>query len=149
MSDLEVAPTANVTRPQPVITERTRGFWDGARNHELRLQACRECARLHHPPVGICPECHATEFEYRAVNGSGIVHQFCVARRPRYPGFDAALPYICVAVEIDEQPGLMVLGNLLDAAADDVQVGLRVEVCFEPLGDDFYLPQFRRERGAR
>ena len=59
-------------------------------------------------------------------------------------GLESLVPYACLAVEIDEQAGVIVMGNLLGVPADSVGVGMRVQVCFEPLGeDDLVLPQFR------
>jgi hypothetical protein len=55
-------------------------------------------------------------------------------------GFDG--PFACIAVELDEQPDLLVVTNLLGAPPEDAVVGRRVRVCFEYLADDVVLPQF-------
>jgi uncharacterized OB-fold protein len=53
------------------------------------------------------------------------------------------VPYACLLVELDEQPGLFVIGNLVGAEADAVRVGMRVQLRFEPYGlDDLLLPQW-------
>jgi uncharacterized OB-fold protein len=74
-------------------------------------------------------------------------------RQPRVLGFEAIVPYACLAIEIDEQEGVIVMGNLLGVPADSARVGMRVQVRFEPLGgeSDLLLPQFEplsREGGA-
>ena len=64
-------------------------------------------------------------------------------RQARVIGFEDMIPYACMAVEIDEQPGLLVVGNLVEADPESVRVGMRVEVRFEPIGEDgMMLPQF-------
>jgi len=44
---------------------------------------------------------------------------------------------------IDAAPGALLAGNLLDAPYTEAKVGRRVEVTFQPLNEDFTLPQFR------
>jgi uncharacterized OB-fold protein len=52
--------------------------------------------------------------------------------------------YVVVAVELDEQTGLLLVGNLVNADGDVVKIGLRVEAVFEEIGEGFVLPQFQR-----
>jgi uncharacterized OB-fold protein len=93
--------------------------------------------------VRVCPDCRSTSFEFRAVSGRGTVSAFSVLREPRVAGMESLVPYAVLAVELVEQPGLIVMGNLLGAPADAARVGLEVRVRFEPLGqEDLVLPQF-------
>ena len=47
-------------------------------------------------------------------------------------------------VELAEQKDLLLVSNLQgDAPAGETPIGRDVEVCFEPIGDGFVLPQFR------
>ena len=63
--------------------------------------------------------------------GTGAVYSFTVVRQ----AFDArswpTLPYLLALVELDEQPGLLMLANLVDADIEAVEIGDRVEVTFE------------------
>jgi uncharacterized OB-fold protein len=121
----------------------TAPFWEAARRKELALQRCTTCERMHHPPVQLCPDCRGTTFDWRVVTGTGTVYEYSVLRAPQVGGFEAMVPYACIAVEIDEQPGLIVMGNLLDVPPEAARVGMRVGVRFEPYGaDDLLLPQF-------
>jgi uncharacterized protein len=132
-----------VQRPQPELTSLSAPFWEGAGQGRLVLQRCSACARFHHPPVPLCPECHCSEFEATPVSGRGRVSHFTVMRQARVVGFEDLVPYACLVVEIDEQPGVHVVGNLVDAPADAAHVGMRVEVRFEPFGDEgMQLPHF-------
>ena len=56
------------------------------------------------------------------------------------------MPYASIIVELDEAPGALLAGNLLDAPYTEAKVGRRVEVVFETLNDDITLPQFRLAR---
>jgi uncharacterized protein len=137
-----------VQRPEPQVTPLTAPFWEATRQGLLSLQRCTACARFHHPPVPLCPECHSSRFEYRPVSGRGTVYQYTVMRQARVIGFEDLVPYACVVVEIDEQPGVLLMGNLVDADPFDAHVGMRVAVQFEPYGDGgLQLPQFAPLRG--
>jgi len=136
-----------VQRPEPLVTPLTAPFWEATRRGLLSLQRCTTCARFHHPPVPLCPECHSSSFEYRPVSGRGTVYQFTVMRQARVIGFEDLVPYACVVVEIDEQPGVLLMGNLVDADPFDACVGMRVAVQFEPYGGGLQLPQFAPLRG--
>jgi hypothetical protein len=57
--------------------------------------------------------------------------------------FASAVPYASIIVELDDAPGALMAGNLLDAEYTEAKVGRRVEVVFERLNDDITLPQFR------
>lgn len=148
MKDRTVAPVAGVTRPLPIFSQRTEGFWHAAMEHELHIQACAACEQMHHPPVAVCRYCHGVTFEFRKVSGLGTVYSSCVIRRPRVPGLDGLVPYACVAVQLAEQADVLVLGNLVDCPLEEAAVGLHVEVCFEPLSEGLWLPQFRPAQEA-
>lgn len=77
------------------------------------------------------------------MSGGGRIYEFTVMRDGRVAGFEESVPYICVAVELDEEPALLLAANLLDAQPTDVQIGRRVALDFEDIGGGFLLPQFR------
>jgi hypothetical protein len=47
---------------------------------------------------------------------------------------------------LEEQPFLTITANLVEADPDEVEIGMPVEVTFEPLTDEVVLPQFRIRR---
>jgi hypothetical protein len=51
-------------------------------------------------------------------------------------------------VELDNAPGALLAGNLLEAPYTEAKVGRRVEVIFEKLNDEITLPQFRLARAT-
>jgi uncharacterized OB-fold protein len=62
--------------------------------------------------------------------------------------FAAAVPYASIIVELDDAPGALMAGNLLEVPYTEAKVGRRVEVVFQKLNDDFALPQFRLAQPA-
>ena len=56
-------------------------------------------------------------------------------------------PYVVAIVELVEQPGLRFLTNVVGCRPDTVRRGLRVEVCFDRIAEDIWLPVFRPAGG--
>lgn len=125
----------------PAVDEEGVAFWEGTERGELRVQACRHCGRLRHPPRPMCPHCRSTEREWRPVSGRGTVWSFCVPHPPLLPAYAAVAPYNVVVVAIDEDPAIRFVGNLVtgpDGPLDEVdpatvEIGMPVEVTFSRL----------------
>jgi uncharacterized protein len=113
-------------------------FWDGVRAGRLLLRACAACGRLQHPPTPLCPACGSASWSAREASGRGTVYSWITSRHPSQPDPE---PRLVVLVELDE--GVRLVSNLVDVAADDVEPGLAVEVCFRTYDGDVVLPQFR------
>ena len=128
-------------RPLPQPDPETAFFWEGARQGQLLILRCGACGLYIHPPRSSCRRCGSAEIHPAPVSGRGAVHTFTVTRRA-LPGFDP--PFAVVLVELEEQPGLRLVSNLLDVAPERIEIGLPVEVAFEPVADDVTLPLFRR-----
>ncbi len=80
------------------------------------------------------------------MSGKGTVYTFVVMRDQRVRGFQDRVPYVNVWVELEEQPFLTVVANLVDAEPKEARIGMPVEVTFERLTEDVALPQFRPRR---
>jgi uncharacterized OB-fold protein len=83
---------------------------------------------------------------FEEVSGKGTVYTFSVMNDKRVRGFEDRLPYVAVWVELEEQPLLITLGNLVQTTPEDVRIGLPVEVVFENLTSTITLPQYRPRR---
>jgi uncharacterized OB-fold protein len=134
--------THRAGRPLPVIEAPAVEYWEGARRGELMIQRCDACALWVHPPLFSCPRCGEEPIATQPASGLGTVYSFSIMRMPGIPGFDS--PYAVAVVELDEQPGLITIGNVLDCPVEDLEIGMRVEVTFEDVGEDIVLPQWRR-----
>jgi uncharacterized OB-fold protein len=137
---------SKVTRPIPVPNEWTRPFWDAARRGVLELQRCQTCGHFQHPPYATCTQCVATDLRFEAVRGVGAIYAYTIMYHTGDKRFAAAVPYASIIVELDDAPGALMAGNLLEAEYTEAKVGRRVEVIFEKLNDDITLPQFRLAR---
>jgi uncharacterized OB-fold protein len=138
--------------PLPAVSEDSAAFWDGTAAGELRIQACTSCGRLRFPPRPMCPRCRSLEHEWRAMSGRGRIWSFVVPHPPLLPAFAELAPYNVVVVELDEDPTIRLVGNLLDSpdgAINEVdpatiRIGESVRVVFQPAGEDVVLPRWIR-----
>src|SRR5204863_6120151 len=132
-----------VTRPIPVPNEWTKPFWDAAKRGVLESQRCQSCGHFQHPPYATCTQCVSTDLRFEPVRGLGTIYAYTIMYHTGDKRFAAAVPYASIIVELDDAPGALMAGNLLEAEYTEAKVGKRVEVIFEKLNDDITLPQFR------
>jgi uncharacterized OB-fold protein len=138
-----VSDWSTVTRPIPVPNEWTKPFWDAAKQGGVALQRCQACGHFQHPPYPTCVTCMAIDLKFEPVRGQGSIYAYTIMYHAGDRRFAEAIPYASIIVELDDAPGALLVGNLLDAPYTEAKVGRRVEVVFEPLNDDITLPQFR------
>jgi uncharacterized OB-fold protein len=134
-----------IKRPIPVASALTQAYWDFAQQRRLAIQRCQSCGIYLHPPTPVCLHCHSTALRFEPVSGRGRIASFTILHDVRVDGLAGATPLVVLAVELDEQPDLIVVANLLDSNRRDVQIGTRVVVEFEQIAENFLLPQFVRE----
>ena len=134
-------------RPLPLPDDATLPFWEACRRRELVMQRCAGCKKLRFPPRPMCPECQSFEHEWSPMSGRGTIYSFVVAHAPVLPAFQARVPFPILLVELEEEPGLRIIGNLVGDLAGDVRaklrIGARVEVVFEDVAEDVTLPQWK------
>ncbi len=130
----------------PKVTDETKGFWNGCKLHELRMQRCRQCQAYRFPPQIMCPKCHSLSVEWSKVSGRGTIYSFAVPYGPSpgdYPIPDLNYPYAIVLVELDEFSGLRLASNMIGCNIDDIKIGMPVEVVFEDINEEISLPRFK------
>jgi hypothetical protein len=135
-------------RPVPEPDEVTAFFWDAAREGRLEIQRCESCELYQYPPDVACVHCQSTELTPTPVSGRGSLYSYTRVDRAFHAGFAQKLPYVIGLIELEEQPGLKVLTNIVGAGPEDLKVGMPLEVTFEIRGE-ITLPQFRPATEAR
>jgi hypothetical protein len=123
----------------PEVTPETEHFWRGGERGELVFLRCESCRTYVHPPSPVCPRCLSRELGPEPVSGRGTVATFTINHQPWNPSVE--VPYVIALVEIDEQPSVRLMTNIVGCAPEDVRVGMRVRVKFVQY-DDVYLPLF-------
>jgi uncharacterized OB-fold protein len=133
-------------KPVPAPDEYSAAYWRGADEGKLVLPRCAN-GHLSYPPGPACPHCGSFELTPVEVAGDGTIYSFTLVRQSADPVFAADLPYVVALVELDAQPGLRLLTNVVTADPEALDIGTRVEVCFEPRGDRA-VTQFRPVPGV-
>jgi len=128
-------------RVLPRVHAGNEHFWRGGREGRLQFRRCRACQTWIHPPSPVCPSCYGKDLGVEAASGLGTVASFTLNHQPWVPAPDH--PYAIAIVELDEQPGLRLMSNVVNCPAESVQIGMRVRVVFEEHGDgDVWIPLF-------
>jgi uncharacterized protein len=136
-------PERGVGRPIPILRKVDAPYWTGGEVGELRIQQCRECLRLVHPPAILCPYDHARNLAWTVVSGNGHVETWTECLYTWVSGLRA--PYLIALVSLDEDAGARLLTNLVGTSAEEVSVGMPVAVRFIELGytdERVFLPVF-------
>ena len=123
----------------PVDDDRdTGGFFEAARRRELVVRACLSCGTILHVPRAHCHTCGSWEGEWRRVRGTGALHSWTVVDHQVHPGYP--VPYTIVLVDVDDAPGVRMVGHL--PGSPDLRDGLPMRVRFDEVGDGVVLPQW-------
>lgn len=125
-------------RPLPGISDDTRFFWDGCREHRLLIQRCRQCATLRHPPGPVCGRCHSFDWDTVEAAGTGSLYSFVVMHYPEVPPF--RYPNPVGLVQLDE--GVRLVAGLVGVTAAELVIGMSLRVVFQEFQDGLILPMF-------
>jgi uncharacterized protein len=129
---------AEARRLEPPVSEAARPFWDATRDGRLVIPWCTACERPVWYPREVCPGCLRSSFEWREASGRGVVHACTVEHTAQTAALEA--PYVVALVELDE--GVRLMTNVVGCPPEQVAVGDRVQVTWEPLSDGRRLPLF-------
>jgi uncharacterized OB-fold protein len=107
--------------PKPVADRDTQPFWDAVAEHRLVVQRCNECGRWIWQPRPICPTCHASDPAWTDVSGDARVVSWTVLRPPVLTVWQDKLPFVILLVELNDAPGVRMIGQLVDDSGDLLQ----------------------------
>jgi uncharacterized OB-fold protein len=133
-----------------VEQEDAAPFWAGCAAGELRVQRCGSCGRRRMPPRPMCPACRSFDVSWEVTSGRGRVWSVVIPHPPLLEPYSEQAPYNVVLVELDEDPSIRFVGNVVTAAGarldsvdpHDVAIGDAVQVVFSQVADDVWLPQW-------
>ncbi|MFB9477523.1 bifunctional MaoC family dehydratase N-terminal/OB-fold nucleic acid binding domain-containing protein [Nonomuraea salmonea] len=123
---------------RPAVNEDTAFFWEGAKQGELRIQACADCGERRHPPGPLCPRCRSANRGHTVASGEGVLFSYVVHHHPPVPGRET--PFVVGVVELPE--GVRVVGDVVGCPPGDVEVGMRLRVRFDAMDAELVLPRW-------
>ena len=129
------------SKPVPIPDTISAAFFDGARDGKLFLQHCAGCGGWSFPVRERCPHCFAGSLGWRAASGRGTLYTFAIMHQVMHPGFAASVPYNVSQIDLEE--GVRMVSNVVGVPNDALQIGMKLEVCFEDVGDNVWVPKFR------
>ena len=129
-----------MTRPLPELNAQNEFFWTAGGDGVLRIQECRDCEALIHPPQPVCRYCRSRNMGVRDVSGRATLSAFTVNHRFGFP--DLPPPYVVAQVAVVEDPRVRLTTNIVECDPDDLALGQMVEVTFDKI-EDVWLPLFR------
>lgn len=127
-------------KPLPVTSADTKDFWEGCREHELRMQKCSSCGQLRWPPAYLCPHCLSHGTEWIKTSGRGAIYSYIVYHIAYDPAFKHDLPYVVALVKLEEGPHL--LTNIVGCDPGKISCDMAVEVIWDDINETFSLPKF-------
>ena len=133
--------TTTTNKPVPAPTRETKPFWDGCKEHELRIQRCAACGHQQFFPRIYCQRCFADRIEWVKASGRATVLSFTIVRRPVSAAFAADVPYVVALVTLAEGPVMMT--NIVGCDPERVRIGMPVEATFEDWTEEISIPKFR------
>jgi uncharacterized OB-fold protein len=138
---------SEMPRPRPLVDDLTRPFWELAKQNVLAVQRCKECGRYQHPPRPLCLSCFAGRLDFEPVSGRARLWSYTVTRHPLIRGFEGLLPYVCLVVQLQEQPDLFMVSDWRPDPhqLEGLRIGMPMRVVFERVDHELVLPQFRPE----
>ncbi len=134
-------------KPLPEMSPEAEPFWRACREGRLLLPRCRACETVFFYPRPACPACWSEELDWIESAGRGSIWSFSEVHVSF--GGDAwkdELPYTVVIIELDE--GVRLVSRLVDAPADEVEVGARVRVTFGAHTPEVTLPYFHLDEAT-
>ena len=130
-------PLRSLPEPSPA----TVPFWDACKERKLLVQECQACGRIQFYPRSICTSCSSEKLGWRAALGTGKIYSYTTVHRALVPGFEKDVPYVVAMIELDE--GVRMMSHIVSCAAEDVCIGMPVNVTFEEDRQGVILPMFR------
>jgi uncharacterized OB-fold protein len=120
-------------RGLPVVDTDNAPFFEAAAKGDLVIQRCKESGQYqYYPRAGSVYT--MGEVEWVKVPGRGKIYSFTIVRKnPADPVFAPLCPYAIVMVELPED--VKIFGNLTGCEAEDVKIGMEVEVYFSAVDE--------------
>ncbi len=123
----------------PTPDPETQPFWDGAREHRLRIMRCNACGKAYFYPRPFCPKCWSDDVLWEDASGDAILYTWSIVHVNDLPPFHERVPYVTAIVELAEGPRMM---TNIEGDTDELKGGMPLRVAWRELTDDVTIPVF-------
>ena len=135
--------------PAPVPDIDDAPFWEAAARQRLIFQRCVSCNTHRHPPSPMCPNCQSARSEWTEAPPRGELFSYTVTHVAPHPELRDRTPYVVALVCFPTLDNVRIVTNIVDAAPEELQIGVEVELAWEPIGAGMWVPRFKFVRGPR
>lgn len=112
----------------PLLESDNAPHFKAAGEGRLVVPHCTACGHHWFPAAHICPKCLGERVDWVEVSGRATLWSWCEFHRPYFKTLRDKVPYVVVAVTLDEGPKLY--GNLVETALADLKVGMPLQAVF-------------------
>ena len=124
----------------PTPDDETQPWWDACREGRLLIKRCRDCGEPHFYPRPFCPKCWSDAVEWEEASGRATLYTWSVVHRNDLPPWGDKVPYVAAVVDLEEGPRMMT--NVVNCDADELKVGMTLQVTFEERTEEWTVPVF-------
>ena len=130
VADVTMATTPIAMKVQHTASLQETSYLKALKQGRLVGQRCPRCGKVYVPPRGACPVDGVPTEEEVELPDRGVVTTFCIVNVP-FLGQRIEPPYVAAYVLLDGAD-IAFLHLILDCAAEDVRMGMRVEAVWKP-----------------
>ena len=118
----------------------TEPFWRAAKEHRLTACQCASCGHFRMPPTSFCPQCQSSEKNWPDLPGTGSIFSFAICSTN--PATGEPYVYVPAVVSLDGTDDARLVTNLAGINAENVKIGMKVIVDWNPIQQGWSLPIF-------
>ena len=136
--------------PGPLAGAEDAQFWSFCNERQLCVQQCANCRTYRHPSSPICPVCRSNDTLWPQASGDGTVFSYTISAHAVHPALKGFGPFNICVILLDGAGDVRLVSNVMDARPEELAIGLRVRLRWDPLADGQVLPRFvvlREEAG--
>lgn len=130
-------------RPLPDPTPLTMPFWEGLREHVIRIQYSPSSRSWVFYPRAVAPGTLRDDLEWREISGKATLYTFAVTHRPTAAPWADGVPQVLAVLEWAEGPRFT--AGIVDCDPAGLRLGQAMEPVFIDVDDEettllFYRP---------
>lgn len=130
--------------PLPQPTPDDYPYWEAHASKQLRIQRCTDCETFRHPPGPFCAKCGSGNVDWPEVSGRGEVFTYIIPHYATHPSLKQVVPYNVAVVMLEDAGDVRIVSNVVDAAPEEMHIGMKVALYWDPIANDKFLPRFRK-----
>lgn len=116
-------------KPLPYPTAISKPYWDGLKEHKIKIQFCPDSGEWIFYPRTHCPVSGSRNLEWREVSGEAELYTYTTARIPTMPEFTDEMPQQLAVVKLKEGPHINT--NLIGIDPGDIKIGMQLRPVFD------------------